>query len=206
MKKFTILTLLIAIVFCQAQTQTQQHTPFCIFPKLFGNRFCLSGDKMPFCLVPEWFPSTLPVDKQPIDLNKYKGTWYEIKRLPAPFQSQCSCSKAVYGLDPTGKFVTVDNSCITHKGDTQDAKGKAYPKNKDNTKLKVYFSPLFGGNYWVLKRDPEYKWVMVGEPCRKFLWILSREKTLSQTVVNDLTSYANSVGFDTSKFVSRGNC
>ena len=46
-----------------------------------------------------------------------------------------------------------------------------------------FILPFIGGNYFIIEIDPEYKWVIVGEPCRKNYWILSRERTLDRSFI-----------------------
>ena len=50
-----------------------------------------------------------------------------------------------------------------------------------NTKLKVTFFWPFSGDYWIIDLDPDYRWVTVGEPRRKYLWILSRESKMDDS-------------------------
>ena len=131
------------------------------------------------------------------------GTWYEIARMPAPFQKQCACSQADYDFNAEEGFVNVNNSCVTKNGQTQRAIGKAYSKNQDNTQLKVFFDPHFGGNYWILELGENYEYVLVGEPCKKFLWILSRTKTMDKDLLNRLITKAHDIGYKTQKLVYR---
>ena len=61
-------------------------------------------------------------------------------------------------------------------GSTSSGTIGAHSKNEYNTFLKASFIlPFIGGNYFIIEIDPDYKWVVVGEPCRKNYWILSRE-------------------------------
>ena len=43
-----------------------------------------------------------------------------------------------------------------------------------NAKLKVRFFWPFKGDYWVIDLGEHYEYAVVGEPQRKYLWILSR--------------------------------
>jgi len=87
--------------------------------------------------------------------------------------------------------------------------GEAYIQNAPyNTKLKVSFLPEFirwlpvgRGDYWVLKLDDNYQTVLVGEPKRKYMWVLSRDPQLDQNVVNEYLQYAQSVGYDLSDVI-----
>jgi apolipoprotein D and lipocalin family protein len=51
-----------------------------------------------------------------VDLDRYAGRWYEIARLPNPFQEQCAGDVAAsYTLRPDGR-VTVVNECRRKTG------------------------------------------------------------------------------------------
>lgn len=161
------------------------------------------GDHIPFCLFPYQFGTSLkPINKK-ISLEKYQGKWYEISRLDAPFQKDCLCSSATYTLSDDKSYVNVYNFCNTKSGGTKDVTGKAYTEVEDNNQLMVYFNPVFGGNYWIMDIDEEYKHVLVGEPCRRFMWVLAREKTADPKVYERFMGVAKNWGFDVSKLVHR---
>ncbi len=116
-----------------------------------------------------------------IDVNKYMGKWYEYARIPNRFQNKCEGNvTADYTLLPDGN-VQVINKCLEKNGKTEKAEGLAkIVDNNTNSKLKVSFFSIFGihlfwGHYWVLYLDNDYSVVVVGEPSKKYGWILSRE-------------------------------
>jgi len=43
-----------------------------------------------------------------VDLNRYKGTWYEIARLPNFFERKLKCITAIYTLHDDGKIKVVN--------------------------------------------------------------------------------------------------
>lgn len=47
-----------------------------------------------------------------------------------------------------------------------------------------------------------YDYALVGSKDRKFLWVLSRTKTLGEEVVKELFETAENLGFDTSKVIT----
>jgi apolipoprotein D and lipocalin family protein len=140
-----------------------------------------------------------PLDVVPsVDLNRYAGTWHEIARLPNRFQRKCaSDTSATYTLRDDGK-ITVLNQCRTSDGQITTAKGTAKIASKDgpNTKLKVTFFWPFYGNYWIIDLDPNYGWVVVGEPSRKYFWILSRERRMEDALFNSIVERAKAQGYD----------
>ena len=43
-----------------------------------------------------------------VDLNRYKGTWYEIARLPIYFEKKLKCVTATYTLRDDGKITVLN--------------------------------------------------------------------------------------------------
>lgn len=146
----------------------------------------------------------LPTVKS-VELEKYVGTWYEIASFPNQFQKGCTCTTATYGK--ADDFVTVNNRCF-RDGEWSDIKGKAFPvEGSNSTKLKVQFFWPFRGDYYIIELDNNYKYVLVGNPSRDYLWILSRTPELDETTIDKLKAKAEELGFDSSKLVrTEQNC
>ncbi len=136
-----------------------------------------------------------------VDLDRYAGTWYEIARLPNRFQARCvSDTQATYSL--AGDNVSVRNRCRIADGSFEQAEGIAKAMaGSGNAKLRVSFFRPFYGDYWILDLDPDYRWVLVGEPGRDYAWILARTPALDAATVDRLLARAESLGFDRRAFV-----
>ena len=61
--------------------------------------------------------------------------------------------------------------------------------------------PVARGNYWILKLDDDYQTVLVGEPRRKYMWVLSRTPEVKPEVMNEYLEYAKSLGYDLSDLI-----
>lgn len=134
-----------------------------------------------------------------VDLKRYIGKWYEIASYPAWFQKGCTASTAEYSMLPDGK-IRVINSCRKDSldGKLKQSEGKAeVVDTTTNAKLKVWFFWPFKGNYWIIDLDPDYQWVVVGEPKRKYLWILSRTPRMDEILYRDILSRLPQKGYDT---------
>jgi apolipoprotein D and lipocalin family protein len=149
------------------------------------------------------------VDK--VDLKRYQGTWYELARLPMFFQRNCAQSEAHYQLKPDGN-VAVLNRCRTAEGKWEEANGTASPQVPGKTdKLWVEFDNWFSrllpgvakGDYWVLYIGDGYKTALVGNPDRKYLWLLSRTPTVSEHTREELLAKAQQQGYDTTRLIWR---
>ena len=137
-----------------------------------------------------------------VDLTRYVGRWYEISRLPNSFQKKCADSvTADYTMRADGK-IEVLNRCRKPSGEYTTAKGKAkIVDKKTNAKLKVTFFWPFYGDYWILDLGPNYEYAVVGEPGRKYLWILSRSPQMDEALYQQLVQKMAAKGFNTEKMI-----
>ncbi|KAJ8302495.1 hypothetical protein KUTeg_018891 [Tegillarca granosa] len=119
---------------------------------------------------------------KPFDLNKYLGDWYEIVKFKANFEDGQKCVRANYQLKDNGR-VRVDNKVAPY------------------------------GDYWILNTDYEsYSLIysctdaVIGKV--EFAWILSRKRTLDQTVLDKLYKEIASYDVNTDKFMTenQSNC
>ena len=136
-----------------------------------------------------------------VDLNRYLGKWYEIASYPAWFQKDCTASTAEYSLLADGKIQVV-NRCRKGSldGPLKESKGKAEVVDTiTNAKLKVWFFWPFKGNYWIINLDKDYQWVVVGEPSRKYLWVLSRTPKMDEALYRQITEVLPQKGYDPGK-------
>lgn len=147
--------------------------------------------------------SHVPLDSQPmpsVETAKYMGKWYEIARLPNRFEKGCDGVTAEYELQKDGT-VSVLNTCRKGgpEGLARTARAKAWKVDPSGSRYKVSFFRPFKAPYWIIELDPQYRWAAVGHPDRKYLWILSREKTLPPGVEKDLLAKLQALGYDTAR-------
>lgn len=138
-----------------------------------------------------------------LDIKKYAGTWYEIARLPNSFEKGLVCVSATYTLREDGKIKVFNKGHLEDdKAGTKEITGVAWiPDASTPAKLKVRFFWPFAGKYWVLALDNNYRYALVGDPSRKFLWILSRTKVLPEEIIEDLLHLAENNGFNVSAVI-----
>ena len=154
--------------------------------------------------------STVPLDTvEKIDLTRYMGKWYEIASFPNSFQKGCACTTAEYELTDDG-YVRVVNSCRRDSvtGKLSQAVGKAFVvEGSNNTKLKVQFFWPFRGDYYIIDIAPDYSYAAVGNPKRKYLWILSRTPVMGKEIYDSIVERVREKGFDVARLVkTEQNC
>lgn len=127
-----------------------------------------------------------------VDLARYAGTWVEVARLPNRFQKQCVADvTAEYRLRNDGR-IDVTNRCREADGGYDQAQGVARVVDpQTRAKLEVSFVSLFGwqlfwGDYWIIDLEPDYRYVVVATPNRRYAWVLARPDAVAATLTSPL--------------------
>lgn len=138
-----------------------------------------------------------------VDLNRYKGLWYEIARLPNYFERKLKCTSATYSLRDDGRITVLNKgNYLADPKKSTSAQGVAWIPDKNYpAKLKVQFFWPFTGNYWIMDLDKEYRYVLVGDPSLKYLWILCREKKMDESTYQMLLQKAIDNGYDVKSII-----
>lgn len=155
------------------------------------------------------FASEAAVQTVPsVDLTRYVGKWYEIAAIPQSFQKQCVANVTAEYTSLKNGQIQVINSCDRKDGTRSVSEGRAKVIDREtNAKLKVTFVKIidwifaFGGDYWVIDLEANYKYAVVGHPTLKYGWILSREPALSQADLELISNNLKLQGYDTCQFI-----
>jgi len=138
-----------------------------------------------------------------VDIERYAGKWYEIARKPNPFEKNCTGVTAEYSFRKDGK-IKVENTCIKNSldGKTKKSTGKAWVADTEtNSKLKVQFFWPFSGDYWIMELGKDYEYAVVGDPGRKYYWILCREPVMDEGLYRDILERSEKQGYDLSDII-----
>jgi apolipoprotein D and lipocalin family protein len=142
-----------------------------------------------------------------LDLQRYAGTWHEIARLPMEQEADCVREvTATYTLRPDGR-IDVRNECIRADGEREVATGIARRGDAPG-RLEVRFAPgwlsplpFVWADYWVIAIDDDYRWAIVGEPDREYLWFLSRDPEIDERTLEDLKGRARMLGYELDELI-----
>lgn len=131
-------------------------------------------------------------------LDRYLGTWYEIARLDHSFERGLERVTAEYSLRDDGSVQVVNRGFDTSKGQWSEAEGKAvFVEDTGTGYLKVSFFGPFYGSYVIFELDHEgYQYAFVSGPDTSYLWLLARTPTVSDEVLQQFRSRAETLGFD----------
>lgn len=136
------------------------------------------------------------------DKSKYLGKWYEIARLDFYFERGLNNTTAFYALNEDGSIKVVNRGYDAAKKVWKESVGKAKFVGEENVgMLKVsFFGPFYGG-YNVIALDPNYQYALVAGEELDYLWILSRQKTVPDSIKKEYVQIAQKIGFKTNELV-----
>ena len=135
--------------------------------------------------------------------ERYLGTWYEIARFDHSFEDGLSRVTATYSKREDGGIRVLNKGYDAATGEWDEAEGKAYFVSDETTgHLQVSFFGPFYASYVIAELDKDnYQYSLVTGPDRSYLWILARQPTLSQDVLDELLSKAKSLGYAKDEFI-----
>lgn len=142
-----------------------------------------------------------------LDVDRYLGVWHEIARYPNRFQEQCASDvTATYTRNADGTLGVV-NACRKAGGETMRARGQARMVTPPAT-LAVRFAPawlawlpLVWGDYRVIDLADDYRYAVVGEPSREYLWVLARDPRLAEADWQRIVARLPALGYDPARLV-----
>lgn len=136
------------------------------------------------------------------DQSRYLGKWYEIARLDFRFEKNLNNTTAEYLLNDNGTIKVVNRGFNYKENKWEEATGKAkFAGSPDVAMLKVsFFGPFYSG-YNVIALDDHYQYALVAGESLKYLWILSREKTIPEDIRQQYLAQAESIGYKTQEMV-----
>jgi len=138
-----------------------------------------------------------------VELPRYMGDWYVIANIPYFAEKNCYDSIESYALRSDGK---IDNWFRCRKGSFEapmerKATAVASVDDKDsNAVWTVKFFHIISVKYMILALDPNYQWVVVGHPSRRYGWIMARKQTLDDDIYRHLLDELARQGYDPAKF------
>ena len=139
-----------------------------------------------------------------LDIFMYAGRWYEIAKLPNPWETRCFRSTADYYVDDSplrrGQPAELDivNTCYNKQGeiiDQGEARGWIPDPNKPAA-LVVEFEDNPVKGWYLVHRTDYVNFSIVGSPDRQFLWILSRNPEMCENVYKQLLYFIEKIGYD----------
>ncbi len=145
-------------------------------------------------------PDVVPVSN--FQADRYLGKWYEVARIDNRFEKGLSQVTAQYTRREDGGIDVVNRGYKAKDEKWKDAVGKAYfVDGPDKGHLKVSFFGPFYGPYVVFDLDSEYQHSFVTNHNKKYLWLLSRNPKLPQSVKDRFELKVKEMNFNTEKLI-----
>lgn len=139
----------------------------------------------------------------PFNQAKYLGKWYEIARFDFKFEKDLNQVTANYSLNDDGS-IRVQNRgyhVVDKVWKESIGKAKVLDKAKNEARLKVsFFGPFYSG-YNVIAIDKDYKYALVAGNSLKYMWILSREKSIPEDIKTQYLTQARALGYNTDELI-----
>lgn len=133
-----------------------------------------------------------------VDLDRYLGRWYVIANIPYFLEKGKVASYDTYTRRPDGKL---GNDFTFRKGNFE-APEKTWNgvgtiiNTETNAEWKIQFVWPISSTLLVLELDPDYQWAVVGTPNRSLLWVLGRDRQMSDETFQIILSKIKAQGYD----------
>lgn len=146
-------------------------------------------------------PGLVPVAG--FDVDRYLGQWYEVARLDHSFERGLSNVTANYSVKDDGGIKVVNKGYSVEDSRWDTANGKAYFVDESNLgHLKVsFFGPFYGSYVVFYIDDVDYQYAYVGSYNKDYLWLLSRDKNVSEVQKKHFIEMTKSKGYDTDSII-----
>ena len=140
------------------------------------------------------------------DVSKYMGHWYLVASISSIVDFFCICTQTTYTVDPTNSsLVNFDEYCRVSFTWAPIVHSHSYAEVDPVERAKwTNVNPIIGSlaaraDYYIIDVEPTYQWALVGSRDRGNLYVLSREKVISDAVFATILTKGTSLGFDVSK-------
>jgi apolipoprotein D and lipocalin family protein len=137
-----------------------------------------------------------------LEKGRYLGKWYEIARYDFAFEKDLKNTTAEYSANANGTIAVKNRGFNYKKNKWEEALGKARFRGADTRgELEVSFFGPFYAAYNIIALDKEYRYALVAGKNLKYLWILSRSRTIPDEVKKSYLDLAVSLGYELSTLV-----
>jgi apolipoprotein D and lipocalin family protein len=138
-----------------------------------------------------------------VDIDRYKGLWYQVAGYPFFATNNLVGITAEYTVLENGNVGVFNRGFVSDfDGPLDTVVGEARIVDTDtNAKLAVRFPEILGGifegEYWIIRLDEEeYTYAVVSDSRRNTLFILSRTPSIDGILFDELLDSLGADGFD----------
>ncbi|MGO1244464.1 MAG: lipocalin family protein [Sphingobacterium sp.] len=139
---------------------------------------------------------------QDFDTDRFLGNWYEVARMDFFWEKNLINVTANYSLNEDGTIGVLNQGYDILKEKFKQRQAKAvFVRNNNEGALKVsFFGPFYSG-YNVVRIDEDYRYALVFGENLDYMWILSRVKSVPDSVKQSYLKYAQACGYRINELV-----
>ncbi|MBA3682623.1 MAG: lipocalin family protein [Bacteroidetes bacterium] len=135
-----------------------------------------------------------------VDLEKYSGKWFVIATIPTAFDKNWNYVTETYTINNKGNIDIYTTYLKESDTKPRSVRSKGFPlKETNNISWKVQFIWPFKADYLIEEIDPNYFYVVIGHPKKKFLYIMNRTGQMGQIQYEEILDRFSKKGYDLSK-------
>jgi apolipoprotein D and lipocalin family protein len=146
--------------------------------------------------------SMVPMETVPnVDIERFMGDWFVIANIPTFIEKEAFNAVESYRLDGDGTILT---TFTFNKGDFDGPQKRYSPRGfiRDETTNAVWgmqFVWPIKAEYRIIYLDADYTTTVIGRTKRDYVWIMSRSRSISDKLYQDLLQFLASQGYDPEK-------
>lgn len=136
-----------------------------------------------------------------VDLDRFMGDWYVIANIPTFIEKHATNAIESYKLNESGDIETT----FTFYKKSPEGEKKVYtPKgfifnSKTNAEWRMQFLWPLKMPFLIIDLADDYSYTVIGVPSRKYVWIMSRDTTLDETLYKKIMQNLSDIGYDISR-------
>jgi apolipoprotein D and lipocalin family protein len=142
----------------------------------------------------------LPVAGQ-VNLDKLMGTWHVVGSVPTLLDREAYNTTKTYSRAERGISIEYAFNSGDFDGEPKSFRTRAMVDNpgiNSDWEVRIVTWP-FETDYKIIHLEPDYSVAVIGQPSRKYVWIMARKKTIDDPVYSDIIFYLQSLGYDVGK-------
>ena len=136
-----------------------------------------------------------------VDINKFMGDWYVIANIPTFIEKDAFNAIESYKLNDDGTIATTftfNQGSFVVSLKTYKPKGFVIP-GSNNALWGMQFVWPIKAQYKIVYLDDDYQTTIVARDALDYVWLMSRNKTISEYELERLISMISLMGYDKNK-------
>lgn len=133
-----------------------------------------------------------------VDIQRFQGPWYVIGYKPTFLDGNWINTIESYDWDAErNRYDVLTTYRKTPGGKLKSITQKLLPVENSNNAFwiaRIWF--FIRADYVIYKIADDYTWVVVGHPKQKYLYIMSREPVMEETLYEELVQFSLSLGYE----------